>query len=614
MKNNIKTYLCLLLILYGCRHAQALTDAEEGMDIPRLEETIVVTASLLPAALHQINREVVIIDSDRLRQLPVRSVNDLLVYLPQLDVQPRVAGGLFGDVHIRGSVSAGVLICINGIRWNDPQTAHFNLEIPVPLEAIERVEVLTGSHTAFFGSDAVGGVVNIVTRKKYPDQVRTDLRSGSFGMRGLSFFGSAGSPRIQSGIFLGTDRSDGFITNRDFRIDRFFGDMSVSHAWGDIHGLFTWLHNRFGADGFYGPYPSYEETRTHALLLDCRLNQGIFKNRPTQINLAYKRHSDDFILVRDNPLLYRNNHQTTVTRFKATSQLWQGKRTAVAIGAEAERCGIVGERLGNHAFTQLAMASEVRHELSERTHLQGSLRVEHQSAYGFRWSPGLGIATFLTPRFKVRSAYGKAFRTPSFTELYYESPANLGNPDLKPETADSFEVGWGWYPSNETSISFTAYRRWDREMIDWVRQHPDNPWQAVNIGRVDVCGTSVMIDFQPVSAFRCQTGYTYNNLNAGRTNFESKYALDYARHHFSVLADFAVRRNLTLSAAVHHKHRSMGQSSYTLAGARLAYRRKVFEFFIQSDNLLNQTYEELKGVPMPRRSFTAGVKLFKVFE
>ncbi len=607
--NRCRLTILVLILLVG----PTLADAPSTKSSPR-RDTVVVTATLNPEQLDMVNREVIVIDGDRLRDLPITTIDDLLAFLPPIDIQPRVAGGLQGDIHLRGANFAGVLICIDGIRWSDPQTAHFNLEIPVPLPMIDRIEVLTGAQSIYFGSDAVGGVVNIITRKSMPRQIRAEISQGSFDTRDGSLFGVLGQGRVQERLYAGTARSDGFRPDRDYRIRQLFSSTGLTHGQGDTQFIYSFLDNRFGADQFYGPYPSLEETRGHGVMVENRLYRGAFAHIPTRISLSFRQHDDDFILFRDNPSVYRNRHRTRVFLLRAVSSVWQDSATALSLGTEMSHSSITSERLGNHDDSRLALAAELQHRLTSRLHLLGSLRLEHYASHGTRWLPGCGVSCFVTSDVKLRGSYSRAFRVPSFTELYYWSPGNEGNPHLQPERSDSLEGGADWYAAPGTMLSLTVYRRWDRGMIDWVRYAPTAAWQAVNIGHVDVTGASLLLDWRHGDVLHCQGGYSFNNLDPGVVSFESKYALEYARHHVSLLIDARLPGSLRCHLAAHYKRRASFRENYAPVSVRLSRRWRELEIYLQGDNLLNQSYEEIRDVPMPGRSFRVGLRFTRKFE
>jgi outer membrane cobalamin receptor len=578
-----------------------------------LAETVVVTASLTPETVSRVNRELLVVEGADLQRLPVRTIDDLLAFLTPLDLRPRVPGGLFGDVSLRGANESGVLVCIDGVRWNDPQTAHFNLEIPVPLELIDRVEVLSGSQSIFYGSDAVGGVINIITRRAPPAQAAFQVDGGSFGTGGVSALGSGSRGSVAGQVYAGWSRSDGFAPDRDYRIGQLMGSLEVNHSLGTTRVSYAHLDNRFGAAGFYGPYPSYEQTQTDAVWAITSLHAGPFRRFPTECCLSFKEHDDDFILIREQPDFYRNRHVTRTLLFQACTRLLQTASTSLAATIEAAGSDIASNRLSDHATTRWAAALEIQRELRPGLLIQGSLRLDDYSSWGARWTPGIGGSWFVRPSLKLRTFYGRAFRTPTFTELYYQSPGDLGNPDLQPEAADTVEAGLDWYAGQDFTLSATVFRRWDRNMIDWVRYSPDEPWQAVNIGRVDVRGASIQAAGTLAGGIRIQAGYNWNWLDPGVVEYQSKYALDYARHHVSVLLTAPLRQRTFLSVAVHHKVRADGRR-YTPASVEIRQTWSEFELYARVDNLLGEQYEEIPGVAMPGRSFAGGIRLRHLFE
>jgi len=274
--NRAARSLMLLLAIASPAWCASPPPADDPIP-PAIRDTVIVSASLVPAELDQATRDVTVIPGDTLRRWPVRRVTDVLALAAAVDFQPAVAGGLFGDIHLRGSNAAGVVVCIDGVRWNDPQTAHFNMELPVPPELIERVEIQTGSNSVFFGADAVGGVVNIITRQTGPDRVRLEVSGGSFGSAGAS---AAGTVRLGSGvaqIYGGLSRSDGFMVNRDYRLGQVWVGFTQPHRLGETAVAYGHLDNAFGAQGFYGPYPSWEHTRSHGLFWRNALTGGPFR-------------------------------------------------------------------------------------------------------------------------------------------------------------------------------------------------------------------------------------------------------------------------------------------------------------------------------------------------
>src|SRR5689334_163291 len=125
-------------------------------------DTVVVTGTYEPLTLEEIDRAIRILPV-RTQSLVMNIIVDALRLDPSLDVASRAPDGVQADLSIRGSSFGQTLILLNGIRLNDAQSGHHNMDIPIPLESIDRIEVMRGSGSAMYGSDAVAGVVNIIT-------------------------------------------------------------------------------------------------------------------------------------------------------------------------------------------------------------------------------------------------------------------------------------------------------------------------------------------------------------------------------------------------------------------------------------------------------------------
>src|SRR3954454_17394759 len=149
--------------------------------IPPVKETVVVTGVWEPLPLEEADRSVRSIRLEGVR-LTTNTFTDLLRLDPSVDLRERAPNGVQGDVSIRGGSFGQTLVLLDGMRLNDVQSGHHNLDLPVPLEAIQSVEILKGSGSTLYGSDAVGGVVNFVSRVPESSEFRLQAAAGNFGV------------------------------------------------------------------------------------------------------------------------------------------------------------------------------------------------------------------------------------------------------------------------------------------------------------------------------------------------------------------------------------------------------------------------------------------------
>lgn len=210
--------------------------------------------------------------------------------------------------------------------------------------------------------------------------------------------------------------------------------------------LFAGSDRPFGADQFYGNFNSCQRTKSWV----TSINQELGAN--TSMVFGYRRHSDEFVLVRNDPALYENNH---------VSQSWQAavrRKSAItndffwSYGLNADGDEIGSNNLGHHARNRGAEYLNLDIELFRRFFLSVGAREEIFSGGRGEFAPTVAGGVWVKGGLRLRGSVSRAFRLPTYTDLYYSDPANLGNPLLKPESAWSFEGGPEWNPGGKVSV------------------------------------------------------------------------------------------------------------------------------------------------------------------
>ncbi len=202
MMGLIPVFICLL--------------AQAAEPPPIQKETIVVTGVYEPIPLAEADRSVRTIDAAD-QPLLSNAIVDLLKLEPSVDLRERAPAGVQSDVSIRGGTFGQTLVLLDGLRLNDPQTGHHNMDLPVPMRAISQVEILRGSGSTLYGSDAVGGVINLVTRQPETSELRLRTAVGNFGVNQQSFSLAVVRRRLSQRFSGSRDFSSGFRPDRDYR-------------------------------------------------------------------------------------------------------------------------------------------------------------------------------------------------------------------------------------------------------------------------------------------------------------------------------------------------------------------------------------------------------------
>ena len=567
-----------------------------------IHETVVVTAGAVPVPLGSVTRALTILTREEIAQLPVRTVADALRLIASVDVRARGERGVQSDFAIRGANFGQTLVLVDGVRLNDAQTGHHNGDIPVPLDAIERIEVLRGPGSSLFGADAFGGTINIITRRDM-SPASAALEAGSFGLVGGRARAAVSGDRVRHTIAASGVRSSGFMFTRDFKT----ASVSSRTSFGERSGLSaSYLWNDFGANGFYGPSPSREWTNQALVAADHR-----FRDRAGWIvtgTASYRTHGDRFLWDARLPGVSENRHRThaTIGTVKASRRLGEG--TLVTAGTEATVDWIRSSNLGDHATNRLSGFGEWRWAPSGRVQLDASARVDRYTGFGVAWSPALGAAWWPSSSVRLRTSAGRAFRVPTFTERYYSDPAHLARPDLRPETAWAGEGGIDLF-ANGWILGATVFSRFEENVIDWLRATTADRWRTYNIRDVDTRG----IEFSarkvlPRGTF-VQVQYTGVDTRAASIDQLSKYVLDAAPHALAAAAVMTAPGDLRLAPRIEYKRRTRtaGTVGYVVLDLRVSRRLGRYQIMAESTNLLNQFYQEVVGVVAPPRAVTVSL-------
>lgn len=635
------TVVAVLLSAPPVRGAQG---DDEPLSSDGFDDTITVTGSRLELPLGESGRFVEVLGREEMAAHGVRSVPELLQLFPGLDVRRRGAYGVQADLSIRGSSFEQVLVLVDGVPVNNPQTGHHTLDLPVPIDAIERVEVLYGPGSALYGAGAAGGVVHIVTRRAGSSvdagEASTVEPSGGRSLHGSAelFAGEnslgGGSASVSwapkssrsgeggGGHLLAVERAEsaGYRPGTEFDQGAAFYRGSI----GAVEVTAGASDRDFGAFSFYSTRFPDELESTQARFATAAW-RGRAGGTSISVQGAARWHDDLFVLDRRDPGLLTNHHedrsldlQVVAVRRTPIGRLEAGTGW-VAEDLDSSNLGVRDrERWGSFA----ALAGE-RGRWSWRGGLHAD-RLEGDDSDG-DWEVHPTVAvTYAVGRDRsgrVRASAGSAYRLPSFTELYYLDPVTSGAADLDPERTWTYELGYDRV-LGASRLGASLFERRGRNLIDFVRAPGDDLFRAVNLRRVTTRGVEL------VAARRLGTGragagatltgsYVYLDSTGDEPAGASRYVFDYLEHRALVRLEAPGPWGLSWAGAVSYNQRHEGDS-WTRVDARLAKRltgfggagrRAPVEVFVQVENLTDERYVEVGAVEEPGRWAVVGVRL-----
>jgi len=608
-------------------------------------EEIEVSASRVPVLYSQIARVLTVIDRAEIERAPAGNVQDLLEYVAGIDIRQRGAEGVQADISIRGGSFDQTLILLNGINITDPQTGHHNLNLPVSLAQIERIEILEGPAARVYGPNAFSGAINIITRQPGKNSVSARLGTGSFGYWNADLTGSFKTGAMGHMLSGSRSSSDGYISNTDFVSGGLFysGNLELDAGKLQLQGGVS--GKGFGANSFYTPvYPNqYEQVQT--------IFSSVKFASASKLNLTpslyWRQHTDEFQLFRNNPAVWykgHNYHRTDVWGANMNSWfLWGAGKSSLGASFRSEH--ILSNVLGEPLDELVEITNREGFYTHSKIRKYYSLFFEHIIQYnnwfftagimgnhisdhkgGMNFFPGADVSYSLTPEVKFVASVNSSMRMPTFTDLFYEGPVNAGNPDLEPEKSLSGEGGIKW-ATRHLSGHFIYFHRKGSNLIDWVKVEGDEKWRPMNHTQITSEGTEFSLNWYPALQLhknlpdRIQVSWLYNQQDKAESNLLSYYILDNLRHKLvaSVTKNFFNR--LSIDLRFMYQDRNGGFSLYEngsyavekpyppfwIADVKTSYRIKDLQTYVSVSNLLNNEYYDLGNVVQPGRWIKAGI-------
>ncbi len=618
----MKTPLAHLAVSLLCAHAalaqQPVTPKESQPQTKSTatSDSITVTTTLEPLPLAESDRSVNLI-SPRDQPIVSNSVVDYLRQDSSLNLQARAPNGVQADLSLRGTTFEQSLILLSGLRINDPETGHLNLDIPIPLDAVTRIDILHGSGSTFYGSDAIGGAVNLLTQPPAPGlTVVASAGGGSYNSIEQHLRASITQGPIAEQLTASRDTSDGFIPDRNYSSNALASETWLTWKPGtqnyasDI--LLATSDRPYGASQFYGPYPSWERTKGWFASIQQQLGPQ------TAASFGYRRHTDLFVLFVDQPSIYENNHITTSYEGALRRADNLSPNITLSYGVEADGDTIHSNSLGDHSrnqgagYANLSLRALGRFSLSLGA--RDGILAGAPTGTDNVFSPSIAAAYSLTRTIRLRASAGHGFRLPTYVDLYYADPTTIGNPNLKPESSWSYEAGIEWTPTtSRLTLNAAAFRLQQTDTIDYAKTILatsaltfSEPWQATNIQNLNITGAEATLRLRLTNNQQLQFSYTAAHAASPPPNILSEYAYNYAAQN-ALLRWTGSFRQLTAYTQINVVQKTQ-HTAYPLWDVSLTRNTGRLRPYVRALNLSNTGYQEIPQVPLQGRTIMAGAE------
>jgi vitamin B12 transporter len=638
MREDVKSVIVgvgiLAMVLSIPGILSAGSDLEEGI------EEVVVTATRLETPVKEVGSSITVITTEQIDQMKVIPVDKLLETVPGVDVVRNGGLGQPSSVFIRGGKSEYTLVIIDGVEANDPFNPGRSFDFSnLTTDNIERIEVLRGPQSTLYGSDAMAGVVNIITRKgKGKPRFSLSAEGGSFNSRRANASVSGAGSGVDYSLSLSHLESDGISAadERDGNTETDgYTNTTVSGRVGvalsesaDLDFILRGWDTEtqaddYNPDNFFvfedDPNANLETNqiffRTQGSFLlandlwetivgiSAGKHQKAFDNQPDPLNSVISTFSSD---GRSLQVDWRNN-------------LYLSRSNTLTLGVELEEERGTFESEYDDGFFP---SSDFVDESSRETGIYAQDKINVDDSFfatlGLRWDGyrdfGSEVTWRVAPAYligntglKFRGSYGTGFNAPTLFQRYSGTD---GNPDLVPETNTGWDVGLDKSFSQDRTVLGAAYFRTDYEnLISW------QPTGFENIAVAQTDGWELYLDSKLTTALTCLASYTYTRTEDD--NGESLLRIPEDKASLRLNYSFGEKANLNLEALYVGERDDIDFSTFTrvqldsytllnLAGSLTV--TKWLEIYGRAQNLLDEQYQEVLGYGTPGISGYLGVR------
>jgi vitamin B12 transporter len=599
-----KLLIIALLILHMTSFSQEKKETQEL-------DTVLIKSTRIDLPFKENSRTINVISSKVIKNSAATNVADLLQQVAGVDIRRRGTAGSQADLYIRGGGFDQTLLLIDGIKMDDAQTGHHTMNAALPIEVIERIEIIKGPAARVFGQNAFTGAINIVTKKNLENTVSANIESGSFGQLNGSI--TVGKEFKNSSVIahVGILTSDGYRHNSDYENKNYLLKGVFNKKEQPIEVIATFFDKQFGANGFYASATAteqYEETQSSLLGASTTFRTEKFKITP---RVYWKRGQDEYVYIRDNPSVYRNLHITNKVGLE-TNASYISNLGITGFGVDVSRVFISSNNLGNRNRTMANLFLEHRFKLAnDKLDITPGVAVTYFSDFKFHAFPGVDFGYQLSDNLKAYGNLGVTYRIPTYTDLYYNDRSTIGNSNLKPEEAFAQEIGFK-YNQNRFTASVAVFNRNSNNLIDFVK--PDaaaEKYVASNLAEVTTKGFELNTDYRfNLNDFNQTLSFSYNFLDdniLGENKSLSRYSLNTLKHQFVGRLSSKLFKNIRQNIIYKYAERTVG-TSYNVWDASIIIDVNKLSFTITASNIFDADYIESGYVPMPPSNILFGLR------
>ncbi len=584
-------------------------------ELPVLDlDTVVVTATRYEKLLKDLPQSVTVIDEEEVEKSMANTLPELLNDVTGLQLQNYGSIGAQTSVSMRGMTSSQVLILIDGRPVNKFQDGLVDLS-SIPVDNIASIEIVRGAASSLYGSSAMGGVINIITKKETPNKV--DVSYGTFETYRTNIAVSDKADELVYTLTASYDVSEGDRENSGYyaaNVNIYTGKKLSESVNVDVRA--GWSDSTLGIPGMasYTREDDKQSIEKNFVDMEIALPAGVTLKGYSGYDVMDVDWEDWMGEINRSTHKYRESAaELTVSRDLAESN-------HAVIGVEYHDYQAKSTNTGSHSMQLISGFGQDEVKIADAAVITIGGRYDSYRDIDPEFSPSAALLVYLPGDTALRLSAGKSFRVPTFNDLYWDDPYMSGNPELKPETGTSYDAGIDTRIAKNLWVRIGGFYNDVKDMIIWAPVDPNDiysPWTLYNMSSARIKGVETELRVKFLEYAELDVGYTALDTENKETGSDVIYKPDN-----KVDAKLGVTLDKTycslslqhIGKRYHNDPDSTGTrlrlDPYTIYGAQVSHQiTKTAKLYIKGENLFDKEYAFFQEYPMPGAAFYGGLKL-----
>jgi outer membrane receptor for ferrienterochelin and colicins len=579
-------------------------------------EDIVITPSRIGEPLGESARLVDVIKSRDLRYANPSDISEALQYTPAVKIDNYGGSGALKTITMRGSTASQVLILLDGRPLNSPRSGDVSLST-IPLENVERIEVMRGPGSAIYGSNAMGGVVNILTKDIPPDGQKFEITSsvGTFRSYQEHLYYGTKLKNFGYRITAGYQSSEGHRDNAEYNAKDLNGKLVYEFNPENKLTLNAGAYkDKLGAPGSILSPDLNDKQLNRKNFFDLNWDVKPWADMEFEVLSRIYQDYDRLEFIETPQPLDKTTHTTkslgTSLRFK---QKISPSYTAI-YGFDWAGHSNDSTATAKHEYVARAGYLKNQLDLFENFKIDLGARVDDYSNFGSEISPSADFLYRLKGGIGLHLLIARSFRAPTFNDLFWPADGfSEGNPNLQPEKGLTGEFGIEKKFSSGLKAALTYFRSDYDKLIKW-QEDSDTVWRPKNIDSAIINGIEQTVEMELLERLSVKIDYAYLRAKDEKTH---KFLTYQPKHKSGLSIDYRGAKGYNLGATGQFVDRSFANTANTLYIKRyvtvdLRFSKEFnehSELFFNIYNILNRKYQTRSGYPLPGFSSKCGLRI-----